>query len=159
MFKSIGLGAAALWLVAVAQAGCPSIPSVQRFVANGAEVTDKTTGLVWARCSVGQTWDGGACTGTPTYLAHEAALAYAMAQSGWRLPNVKELLYLVDRGCSAPAIDSTVFPATPNASYWSSSPVAGASDSAWAVVFSSGNLSNGSRSHNNFRVRLVRISP
>jgi hypothetical protein len=140
--------------VNLATAACPTTPG--RFVANSAEVTDTATQLVWARCSVGQLWSGTTCTGTATStMNHQAALAYAAAQSGWRLPNVKELASITDRGCYNPAIDSTAFPAAPSAVYWSSSPYVSSSGSAWYINFGDGHVSSVNRSGGGY-VRLVR---
>jgi hypothetical protein len=148
-----------LWAGAAlsAHAACPSWPTAERFVVNGAEVTDQRTGLVWARCSVGQSWSGSACTGTATTLTHEAALAHAQGQSGWRLPNVKELASLADKGCQSPAIDSVAFPNTPSSWYWTSSPYVGDSGYAWYVYFGYGVVGSGGR-YSYRRVRLVRAS-
>lgn len=97
---------------------CPSTTS--RFVGNGAEVLDTDTGLTWSRCGFGKTWNEGSCVGTERLLTHEQALAQAPA--GWRLPNVKELASIVDRGCALPALDHSTFPGTASAPYWSSTP-------------------------------------
>jgi len=45
---------------------------------------------------LGQTWAnaGSSCTGTASTYTHEQAPAYAKTQTGWRLPNVKELASL-----------------------------------------------------------------
>ena len=34
------------------------------YSADGSEVTDSKTGLVWRRCAEGMSWSSGACTGT-----------------------------------------------------------------------------------------------
>lgn len=108
-----------------AHAACPSWPTAERFTVSGEEVTDKRTGLVWKRCSEGQTLSGSSCTGTAASYKHEQALARAKSANttdsatGWRLPNVKELASLADKGCQSPAIDSTAFPGTPSGVYWS----------------------------------------
>lgn len=131
------------------------------YAANGAEVKDAQTGLTWRRCSAGQSWNGSTCTGEPTSYTHEEALAYAQTQTGWRLPNVKELASIVDRSKSDPAIDARVFPGTASNWYWTSSPVVGNSGFAWGVDFGNGN-GNGSGSvhysprNGNYHVRLVR---
>ena len=52
------------------------------YSADGAEVTDAQTGLIWRRCTVGQTWVNSTCTGGLTVFRHEEALAHAMTQSG-----------------------------------------------------------------------------
>lgn len=125
-------------------AACPS-SAPGRFIPNGAEVKDTRTGLVWARCSVGQSWNGAACIGSISRMSHEQALVHAKGQTGWRLPDVKELSSLVDRGCKKPSIDTTAFPGTPDTWYWTATPramgdYAGRSSGwVWAVEFKHGN--------------------
>jgi Protein of unknown function (DUF1566) len=127
----------------VGQAACPSTPTAERFAfsADGTEVTDVRTGLIWQRCSHGQTWTGVTCNGSVIPLGHEAALVLAQSRNpgnsagGWRLPNVKELATLLDWGCDAPAIDGAAFPATPSWFTWSSTPFVTDSSMAWVVYF------------------------
>jgi Protein of unknown function (DUF1566) len=132
-------------------AACPSLPG--RFVPVAAipsEVLDTKTQLVWARCSVGQTWNGS---------------TYAATQTGWRLPNIKELFSLADRGCETPAIDRSIFPNTNSVwygnfynPYWSSTPLLTTApahaNSAW-VLRQYGGSDTQSRSFSAF-VRLVK---
>jgi hypothetical protein len=128
------------------------------YSAAGDEVTDSKTGLIWRRCSEGQTWSGSTCTGTAAIYTHEQALAQAQSQAGtagWRLPNVKELFSIVNKAFMYPAIDSTAFPGTQSSWYWSSTPYARSSSSAWSVNFYNGFYSNESRD-SDYRVRLVR---
>jgi len=137
----------------------PTAHSQTRYTysAAGDEVTDSKTGLTWRRCSEGQTWSGGTCTGTATTYTHEGALAQAKTQTGWRLPNVKELASLVDKTRTSPAIDTTAFPAAPSNGYWSSTPYAGNSGVAWFVDFYNGYVYDyGLRNSYFFHVRLVR---
>jgi hypothetical protein len=106
-------------------------------------VTDPKTGLQWARCAVGQVWSGASCQGTPTALAWQAAGSLAASstpdgKSGWRLPNVRELLSLADAGQGGAAIDGTRFPNTAAGAYWSDTPAAMVLGSAWQVDFGSG---------------------
>lgn len=122
---------------------------------DGAEVTDSRTGLVWQRCSAGQTWSGSTCTGTASTFTHEGALVYAQSQSGWRLPNVKELSSIADKTKSNPAIDSTAFPATVSDWYWTSSPYVGSANFVWVVFPGNGHVSYDFRFDYN-PVRLVR---
>ena len=136
--------------------------AVERFVvsADGQEVTDTRTGLIWRRCAEGMAFKGNTCTGNPTAYSHEAALQRATREAtrtglDWRLPNVKELSSLVDRSRIGPAIDSKAFPATPSEWFWSSSPYVGYADSAWVVDFDSGNVNDSSRGSYG-AVRLVR---
>ena len=136
--------------------------AVERFVvsADGQEVTDTRTGLIWRRCAEGMAFKGNTCTGNPTAYSHEAALQRATREAtrtglDWRLPNVKELSSLVDRSRSGPAIDSKAFPATPSEWFWSSSPYVGNASSAWFVYFGDGNVGSNYRG-SYLAVRLVR---
>jgi hypothetical protein len=153
-----------------AGAGCVStIPAntpSSRFVDNSdGTATDMKTGLMWMRCALGQTWTGATCTGTVSKYVWSDALAQAQAatfasHSDWRVPNVKELLSIVERSC-APAINSEIFPATSTWSYWTSSPnVSGNATDAYLVGFGQGgNLVDHKTSvDTNFQypVRLVR---
>jgi hypothetical protein len=111
---------------------------------NNTEVKDKETGLIWQRCSLGQTWSGTSCTGRTTEYGREAALQAAKKiGSGWRMPNVKELRSLVEFACYSPAINEVFFPNTQHGEsrlwlYWSSSLNAYNDGDKWVVDFSDG---------------------
>lgn len=108
-------------------------------ISNGSEVKDKATGLIWQRCSIGQTWDGITCTGTATKHTWQQALTVAKnLGNGYRLPNVKELKSIVERQCYKPAINGKIFPNTPNNDYWSSSLYIYNGSLAWGVYFGGG---------------------
>lgn len=128
-------------------------------LSNG-EVSDKLTGLVWQRCSLGLTWNGVACTGSISSYNWENALTVAKSVGdGWRMPNIKELQTIIERACFAPAINQTIFPDTPtNAYYWSSSPVVNLYIYAWPINFYNGVIAYGSYTGKNseYYVRLVR---
>lgn len=121
------------------------------------------TGLMWKRCAEGQTWDdtNATCAGTAGLLNWQNALAAAATStfaghSDWRLPNVKELQSIVESCGYNPAINQTVFPATPAAfSWWSASSYGPNPASAWSVNFNGGNVFANDRSIGLF-VRLVR---
>jgi len=122
--------------------------------------THNTTGLMWMRCSLGQQWDGKTCTGKPTDYFWKDALQAAekfefAGHDDWRLPNKNELESIVEESCNSPAINVTVFPATPSAFYWSSSPYAGLAKGAWSVDFGYGAV-NASDKDGSIFVRLVR---
>ena len=123
---------------------------------DGTEVVDSQYGLVWRRCSEGQTWTASSCTGNPTSFTHEEALIYAQKQIGWRLPNIKELSSLVDATRYNPAIDGNAFPLTANAIYWSSSPDVRVPALAWSVDFGFGSVISTGRDTYGVLVRLVR---
>ena len=139
---------------------------VERFIDNGdGTVSDKHTGLIWMRCSLGQAWDGATCTGGASEYtwqqALQAAEGYTFAgSSAWRMPNRKQLQSIVERSCYDPAINLTVFPQTPDVDgkYWTSSPdtIDDITNSAWIVSFKYGNnYKKGSISLQG-QVRLVR---
>jgi hypothetical protein len=141
--------------------------------------TDPKTGLVWKRCSEGQSWNEGSssCTGTIAKYKWQEALVRAkdvresqantenFGYHDWRLPNIKELQTIMERQCYAPAINLTIFPNTPSAGhntapwYWSSTPVFDSTDLAWALNSHDGDawLPSGfsDRNEPNY-VRLVR---
>ena len=140
----------------------PATAPASRFTDNGdGTVTDKVTGLHWKRCSEGQTWDGTTCTGTATAYTWQQAMDLAEAasyagKSDWRLPSIEELRSIVEQACIEPAIDLTVFPATPSVGWWSSSPYAGYAGQAWTIFFYDGKDANNNKDSGNCRVRLVR---
>jgi Protein of unknown function (DUF1566) len=135
--------------------------------ADGQEVTDTKTGLIWRRCAEGMTASDGTCTGTASTFTYEAALTRARRQAAasgvtWRLPNVKELSSLFDKS-RFPSVDPVAFPATPatlQSSFWSSSPFVdsvnyGSANLAWFVYSLNGSVHFTSR-YVAYHVRFVR---
>ena len=124
-------------------------------------VTDTATGLVWQRCSLGQSWNGSTCTGNASTYTWQGALQQGDSNSlagysDWRLPNRKELRSIVAYDRYNPAINTTVFPNTPSSWYWSSSPNAWhLLHYAWIVYFDVGADLYPNRS-SSAAVRLVR---
>lgn len=139
----------------------PAPPSPFVISADGAEVTDLRTELIWRRCVEGLNWNGTTCAGEPGKFTHEEALQRATAQaksSGipWRLPNIKEVSSLFQKGRRNPTIDVTAFPGTPfYFQTWSSTPDVSDPHSAWIFAFSYANLYTAGR-HELEYVRLVR---
>lgn len=142
-----------------------SAPSSTRFsfstIAYGSDgannvVNDAWTGLQWRRCVEGRVWSGSACTGIESVGTHDQALAHARNQSGWRLPNVKELVSLIDLSVSSGArIHPTAFPGAIKADVWTSSPYVGNARCAWTVRFDGGYVTSGCLIQH---FRLVRAS-
>ncbi|TGL77679.1 DUF1566 domain-containing protein [Leptospira yasudae] len=110
-------------------------------------VTDNRTGLFW---------QGGAGSGgTNTW---QGALSYcsslSLAGKSWRLPNINELLSIVDYSGVSPAINATYFPGTASQYYWSSSTARNNLTYGFAVFFTSG-LMGGNGKSSNWYVRCV----
>lgn len=116
-------------------------------------VSDSATGLMWQKCSNGQT--GLDCSGGSAAsvlfddgdgdlgIAHQPAINYCDSLSlathtDWRLPNVKELTSIVDYGRVSPAINPTYFPNTQSGYYWSSTAYEYNAGFAWIVGFYDG---------------------
>jgi len=123
-------------------------------------VTDTRTGLMWKRCSEGQSWTGTTCAGSASAHTWNQALALAEASTfaglgDWRLADIKALTSLVEECRHSPAINNTVFPNTPSSGFWSGSPNANDSSRAWVVFFLNGGVISNGRSFTN-RARLVR---
>ena len=102
--------------------------------------TDVSLGLIWMRCSLGQTWINETCSGDASELtwqqALQAAHGYEYAQQlGWRVPNMKELASLTERSCVRPAINEMFFPNTSSDDYWTSTPSAVDPKRAWVIAF------------------------
>lgn len=141
------------WAQTCGQAGA----SDTRFQAHAdGTLTDTLRGLRWRRCAEGQRWRDASCKDTPLRLT--LAEARRRGGDGWRLPTLHELSSITDLRCSEPAIDSTWFPHTPAADFWTSTVFAsdrGTAPRYWQVQFLYGesNLGgNGDRAY----LRLVR---
>jgi hypothetical protein len=108
------------------------------------------------------TQNGGSCTGSAcdTYGYVQAVNAQGLCgASNWRMPDVNELLLIVNNARFNPAIDINYFPNTPASNVWSSSPVASnlnpALLAAWLVDFNHG-YDDINHKTSSYRVRLVR---
>ena len=139
---------------------------------DGLVVADTATGLIWDRCTWGQS--GTDCSGEGqlflewTDAMHVAEIANQQRYKGaydWRVPNVRELETLVKIDAAWPSINSEVFPNTPSTMYWTSSNswlIPGISIDAWTVLFREGVVSFQEKTVNpemypdRSRIRLVR---
>lgn len=139
-------------------------PTAQFTVNTDGTAVDNLTGIMWMRCSVGQTWDAtnSTCTGGTEQLTWQQALQSAANYQfagfdDWQLPNVKELSTLVERQCVDPAINSEVFPATLAQNYWTNTSGVGSITKAWAVAFYSGKTNLRSKT-SDVHLRLMRYA-
>ncbi|MCI5189735.1 MAG: DUF1566 domain-containing protein [Candidatus Electrothrix sp. AS4_5] len=126
-------------------------------------ITDLRTRLMWKKCLEGVS--GNLCdTGSPGSFTWQQALQQPgvinnaggfAGHTDWRLPNIRELISIVEEQCKAPAINLDRFPNTPSSSVWSGSPNVGSSDGAWYVYFDYGGSVYDGRDGSS-AVRLVR---
>ena len=150
----------------------PTTPTEQFIDHKDGTVTDKATGLMWMRCSLGLRWNGKTCVGVILRTSGQKALKAAeklnkeggfAGHRDWRIPNLKELSSIVERACVQPAINLEIFPRTDYWYYWSSTPAIQGFDGdvreigiqlMWGTDFFSGNDNPGRVG--NRRTRLVR---
>ena len=135
-------------------------PDTQFTIDKDGTVSDTTTGLMWMRCSLGQEWNGTTCTGKAVALPWANALSAAekfefAGYTDWRLPNKNELESIVEDRCFAPAINSNIFPATPSAYFWSSTPYTPVAEGSWSVDFGYGAI-NATVKSGLIHIRMVR---
>jgi hypothetical protein len=83
-------------------------------------------------------------------------LSQANSQTGWCLPNAKELSSIVKTTNINPKIDTTACPAMKSSFYWMATPVARNSANALSIDFSYGGMSASEARLNSLKVRLVR---
>jgi hypothetical protein len=140
---------------------------IPRFTDNkNGTVTDKLTGLIWlqnANCFAGSgsgiLWQD--ALNAANGLAHGSCGLMDKSRAGdWRLPNIKELLSLIDYGQFEPAlptnhpfsnVQSEYFYA-----YWSSTANWANSHAAWIVLMQHGDTGYSGKSSNTFLVWPVR---
>lgn len=166
---------------AVCTAGNPNArliettPTADFDTATDGTVIHIKTSLMWKRCAEGQTWNGSTCTGSASGMNWQTALTAAATStfadhSDWRLPNIKELQSIVEFCGYDPAINRTIFPATPGFRFWSASSYVvpwwwwcdlghichHGPDEAWVVAFDNGVVYAIDKAYGFVRVRLVR---
>jgi Protein of unknown function (DUF1566) len=139
-----------------------------RFQDNGdGTVTDVASKLMWMRCASGQQWVGNRCSGNAEafnwvdaqrradQISHEGTAFF----NDWRLPTLRDLATITDRACKNPRTNLSVFPGTPAAPFWSSTPRPGekAEDRALALSFGADGVVL-ARKDERFHVRLVRAA-
>jgi hypothetical protein len=125
-------------------------------------IEDYNTGLIWQKCSAGQTNDT-PCNGIPSdYNWYQASGTFNASHNtssqnvcgtlnssnfagyqDWRLPSANELQTIVNYSIGNPAITVSYFPNTQANQYWSSSTDAYHPSYAWQVHFGTGRVSRG----------------
>jgi len=137
------------------------IPAAHFIQVQNGTIIDRATNLMWKQCSEGATGVGCAA-GQPERLKWKAAMGRARdsrfaGYADWRLPNRRELKTLMQNRCYGLRIDGVIFPNTPAARFWTSTPAAYYPGSAWTLDFADSSIGYGTRSDRAY-VRLVRDS-
>lgn len=127
----------------------PSIQTTDTLLTSG-EWRDPATGLIWMRCSLGQTWENGTCTGeADTFNWIDAVNSAGIADGKvWRLPTTKELLTIINTPTNA------LFMPTSTDGYWHFRSSSAASE----VVIVGNGLDGVNLKYSGNYVRLVRSS-
>jgi len=124
--------------------------------ATSSVTVDNRTGLMWLT-NPGDAARGGTYTWLNALSACEG-LTYS-GFSDWRLPNVRELISIVDYGTTtAPSINTTAFPATASNYYWTSTTYVPSTTYAWYVAFNPNVMGNLGKT-NSACIRCVRAGP
>lgn len=112
-------------------------------------VTDSTTGLEWQDNNISGTmnWQDA--------IDHCEGLSLG-DHDDWRLPNINELISLVDDSKYNPSIDTNAFQNTSTQNYWSSSTDASSTERARTVSFEDGNQLHYLGKGLSYQVRCVR---
>lgn len=166
MFKKLLL-LALLPALAYADGNCQRSSTHNENLINNLDgtITDTQTRLMWKQCSEGQSGDSCEEGKAKAYnwLATQQVPDQVNSTGGfadytdWRLPTTFELMSLLDKACSRPAVDLALFPATPSPSwYWATSPLVGFEEEGSLISFDfSGNM-NGTTGNTSGKIRLVR---
>jgi hypothetical protein len=123
-------------------------------------VLDSVTGLSWQGCT-GELSGSNCDLGAIRLRYWIDALSYCQnltwgGYGDWYLPNVMELRSIVNNRTAAPALDSTIFSATPSDYFWTSTTsVAEGGAKAWRIDFNMGAADDGDKTLEH-AVRCVR---
>lgn len=80
-------------------------------IGDGSSVRHLSTGLIWARCAYGQSWNAvkQTCQGTPTYISSDQFSKDFDLKGDWRMPFDGELRSIREKGDKI-LLDAVVFP-------------------------------------------------
>ena len=150
----------------------PSTPTAKfdYSTSNGNVLIDNRYGLMWMRCVVGQqlhptlkSCDGTALSANWSDALTEVGVVNAdnaFGYSDWRMPNIKELMSIVEHTCSYPALNDALFPGASGYSVWSNTPatdfISSNPKEVRYVDFATGSAGTENITENAIYIRLVR---
>lgn len=160
-FFGFGLFAIVGGVLAVGEPVLAQTPADDAYVIKDDRVIDLRSGVEWLRCTVGQQFNEGACTGEVLRLTQDEvaeAIQVANRELGgiWRLPTREELEFLVCENCPAPKINKTAFPGTVSEPYWTGQQNWISPKNFWSVNFMTGHSYGRFFPYQRLAVRLVR---
>ena len=138
-------------------------PDTQFVVHGDGTVTDTTTALMWKQCVEGLS-DPNCASGIAELKTWQDTLQTAnttndnggfAGYADWRIPNIAELVSLVEEQCTGPSINDSVFPNTTTSFILTSSPDFNNDSGSWSVDFNIGTTATVLR-NSSFQLRLVR---
>lgn len=100
-------------------------------------VIDRATNLVWPKAWDGDGGNGGGSLTWASGVSWASNLNFA-GFTDWRLPNVNELVSLINWGTTNPCLWSGVFTGVAASSYFTSTTYSGGTTNAWIVSMVSG---------------------
>lgn len=110
---------------------------IAKTIAGDDIVLDRATGLMWAADGNAAGCNNGANITWANAIIYAEGLMFA-GFTDWRLPNVKELMSIVNYGLFLPPISQPPFSNTFTHCYWSSTTNVSIDDEAWVVDFFGG---------------------
>ncbi len=138
------------------------LPNASNFTDNGdGTVKDKSTGLLWQKCEIGQTWNGTSCINASSANKWNTALGNCntlnLAGKSWRLPNINELRSILDMTKKDPFLDHGIFTTgiSGGGGLWSSTTNAANSSEALLLVAADGRVASNGKSSAYYNIRCV----
>lgn len=111
--------------------GFPLAPP--HYVDNGdGTISDRATGLMWVKDYIALGAPFNAKVNWATAIINCEALNHG-GHDDWRMPNIKEMITIVDYSVFGPSVDETFFQNTDWDYHWSSTTVVGDTGNAWVL--------------------------
>ncbi|GAG72432.1 unnamed protein product [marine sediment metagenome] len=128
---------------------------IPRTLAGKAVVIDNATGLMWPTDML----DFGCNRGEKEIWEVALSTIYVLNFAGftdWRVPNINELLSIVDYSEYNPSIYTEFFPYTPALPFWASTTDTNSTDEKWYVHFLKGHSARDTKDRLPYNIRAVR---
>ncbi len=128
---------------------------VSKSIGGEVVVFDRATGLVWAADRIDAGCNNGGIGNWADAITYAEGLTFA-GFSNWRLPNVLELISIINFSKDNPAIDDPPFLNSISLNYWSSTTYNSMTTVAWTISLTYGNISSELKTNSTSGLRCVR---